>query len=380
MDENKVNNGPVEQEIDLVEIIKKVWGQRKFILKITAIFICFGILVALFSGKEYTANSTLVPQTGEKNAMGGLGGLAAMAGINLNNVGGNEVLSPKIYPKVLESIPFQKELMQTEIKFEEYEHPVKLIDFYTSEEYRKFSLTGVILKYTIGLPGVIMEAIRGEEPEMKYEKNAADGIVVGTLSKDESECIKMLKSKIALNVNDKEGYVTIAAMMHEPLAAAQLAAKVQVMLQRYITEFKIAKVKANLEFVEERFLEAKEQFEKKQDELAGFRDANRGFASAVARTTEERLNNEYNLAFSVYNELAKQREQANIQVKENTPIFTVVDPVTIPTERSKPKRGLICIAFAFLGGFAGIGLVLLSPFIIQIAGNSRRLRWLPGNK
>ncbi len=63
------------------------------------------------------------------------------------------------------------------------------------------------------------------------------------------------------------------------------------------------------------------------------------------------MNNEYTLLFGVYSELAKQREQANIQVKETTPVFTVVEPVTIPTERSKPKRGLICIAFTFLGGF-----------------------------
>ncbi|MFR6383017.1 MAG: hypothetical protein ACLUOS_13230 [Odoribacter splanchnicus] len=45
------------------------------------------------------------------------------------------------------------------------------------------------------------------------------------------------------------------------------------------------------------------------------------------------MNNEYTLLFGVYSELAKQREQANIQVKETTPVFTDVEPVTITTER-----------------------------------------------
>ena len=56
---------------------------------------------------------------------------------------------------------------------------------------------------------------------------------------------------------------------------------------------------------------------KKQEELAIFNDANRNLVSNVAKTTQERLNNEYTLLFGVYSELAKQREQANIQVKRN---------------------------------------------------------------
>ncbi len=82
----------------------------------------------------------------------------------------------------------------------------------------------------------------------------------------------------------------------------------------------------------------------------------------------------------MYSELAKQREQANIQVKEDTPIFTIVEPVTVPSEHSKPQRGLILIAFIFLGGFLGIGLVLVLPYIAQISGARRLQSWLPENK
>lgn len=367
-----------ENEIDLIEIIRKLWAKRKFILKVAVVFACLGILVALFSAKEYTASCIMVPQTGEKGASGGLGGLAAMAGINLGNVGGGDVLSPKIYPKILSSVPFQKELMLEKIKFNEYEQPVRLLDYYTGDEYKKFSLTGVILKYTIGLPGVIIRAIRGEQPEIVVPKGS--GLPIQTLSKDENLCMKALKDKVVLNVNDKDGVVILSATMSEPIAAAQLASLVQVMLQRYITEFKIEKAQAKLKFIEERYADAKKQFELKQEELAQFRDANRNFASAIAKTNEERLNNEYSVALGVYSELAKQREQANIQVKEDTPVFTIVEPVTVPSERSKPKRGLIFIAFTFLGGFLGIGLVLVLPFLAQVSGCKRLASWVPEEK
>ena len=364
-----------ETEIDLVEVIRKLWAKRKFILKVTAVFICLGNFVAFFSATEYTAGCTMVPQIGEEKSGGGLSGLAAMAGINLGGGGSGDVLSPTVYPKILSSVPFQKELMQTEIKFEDYEQPVRLLDYYTNEEYKKFSLLGAIKKYTIGLPGLILGAFRSEEEAPSLPASADSGIQ--TLTKEEDDCKKILAGQVSLTVNDKEGYISLSASMPEAVAAAQLAYKVQTMLQKYITEFKIEKARANLEFIEERYADAKAEFEQKQEELAQFRDANRNFASAVARTTEERLSNEYSVVLGVYSELAKQREQANIQVKEDTPIFAVVEPVTVPTERSKPKRALICVAFTFLGGFCGIGLVLVLPFLAQVSGSKRLAKWLP---
>lgn len=375
MEQNKTYTEPNglqqndEQEIDLVEIIRKLWKNRKLILRVTLAFMLLGILVALFSAKEYTAGSTMVPQTSEKKMGGGLSGLAAMAGINLGDIGGGETLSPKMYSKILESVPFQKELMQTPIKFEKYEQPVTLFDYFTNEEYKKSGLGGTIKKYTIGLPGVIMKAIRGEKKVEIYNPQGIGNLQ--TLTMKEKQCVEALKGLVKLNLNEKDGYVQLTAAMPEPLAAAQLAERVQTLLQRYITEFKIEKVQSNLDFVQERFDEAKHDFEQVQQERAAFKDANKNIYSARAQAQEEQLDTRYNLALSVYSELAKQLEQAKIQVKETTPILTVIDPVTIPLERSKPKRALIVILFTFLGGFAGIGLVLVLPSLANILDNDK---------
>ena len=131
----------------------------------------------------------------------------------------------------------------------------------------------------------------------------------------------------------------------------------------------------------DRYQEAKKEYEDKQEELAIIRRCQSESEYPVwLELAQARLTNEYTLLFGVYSELAKQREQANIQVKETTPVFTVVEPVTIPAERSKPKRGLICIAFTFLGGFIGIGLVLTLPFLAQVSGCKRLKGWLPEEK
>ena len=150
----QANQMPQEEEIDLVEVVQKLWKNRKLILKITVVFMVLGVLVALFSPKEYTAGCTMVPQSGDKKVGGNLSGLASMVGINLGGASGGEVLSPTIYPKIVSSIPFKKDLMATPLKFEEYDQPITLLDYYTKDEYQKFSLGGTIVKYTIGLPGV----------------------------------------------------------------------------------------------------------------------------------------------------------------------------------------------------------------------------------
>lgn len=375
--EQHVNTPPInnpEQEIDLVEVIRKLWRNRKFILKITVVFMILGVLVALFSAKEYTAGSTLVPQSSDKKMGGSLSGLAAMAGISLGDVTGGEVLSPKIYPKVLASIPFQKDIMYTRIKFEDFDEPVTILDYYTNEEYKRFSLGKSIGKYTIGLPGVILKAIRGEQPEPKFSGLAENKIQ--SLSKNEKNCMDILKDKINLNLNEKDGYVQLSVDMPDAWSAAQLAERVQVLLQKYITEFKIEKVQSNLDFVQGRYDEAKRDFEQVQEERAIFRDANKNLISAKAQTEQEKLDTRYNLALNIYTELAKQLEQAKIQVKETTPVFTIVDPVTVPIERSKPKRALICILFTFLGGFAGVGLVLTLPFLAKVSGNEKLNKYI----
>ena len=369
----QTNQIPQDEEIDLVEVIRKLWKNRKLIIKITVVFMVIGVLVALFSPKEYSAGCTMVPQVGDKKASGGLSGLASMVGINLGSMGGGEVLAPTIYPKILARVPFKKELMATPLKFEEYEQPITLFDYYTKDEYKKFSLFGVVKKYTIGLPGVIIGAIRGEDTTQIM---AEQGSAIQSLSKDEKEVAEILDKIVSLNVNDKDGYVQLSASMPEPLAVAQLAQQAQKLLQEYITRFKIEKVQSNLDFVQKQYDKAKERYEVRQDELAKFRDANKGFVSAVAKTREDMLTNEYNLAYSVYSELAKQLEQAEIAVNETTPILTVVEPVVVPVERSKPKRGLICVLFTFLGGFAGIGVVLGLPFLANTFGNDKLKKWI----
>ncbi len=367
------NNFPVdEQEIDLVELIQRMWINRGLILKLTVIFMVVGVFVALFSSKVYTASCDVVPQTSDGSGSSKMSSLAALAGINLNQSMDVKALSPLVYENILRSTTFRKELMQTPIEFEKAGKAVSFYEYYTSEEYNKPGIGSYIMKYTIGLPFTILNAIRGEQelPQMSAEAGG-DSQLIETMSKEEYEVSKILSEVVSITLNEKKGFVTITANMPEAVAAAQLAQATLSLLQKYITEFKIDKVQSNLDFVQSRYDEAKKNFEDIQFRRAKHRDANQNVIKHSARVEQEKLDAEYTLAMTLYTELAKQLEQAKISVKETAPILTVINPVTIPYNRTKPQRSMILLAFTFLGVAAGAGLVLGIPALADITGNDK---------
>ena len=370
--DNRVNDN--EDEIDVVEIVKKLWRNRMFIFKVTAVFAILGLLAAISSPNVYTASCTMVPQTGQKSSGGNLGGLAAMAGISLGSLSSGEVLSPSVYPRIISNINFQKELIYSKFHFKGVEQPITLYDYYTDEKYEKFSLFGIIKKYTIGLPGVIIGAIKGKPGNIIQ----SDSSSIQSLTLKEKSVNKILSANLSLTSNTKDGYISLTANMPEPLVAAELAQKGLELLQKYITRFKIEKVASNLDFVERSYEEAKRNFEAKQEELARFRDSNKSFSSAVAKTQEEKLMSEYALLLGIYTELAKQKEQAKISVTETTPILTVIEPVVIPIEKTKPNRKMLLFIYTFLGLIIGVGIVFFVTYLeSNFIPDIKKYRFIP---
>lgn len=374
MNEQQYQTPVEEQEIDLVELIAKLWHNRGLIIKITALFMVVGLAVALLSPKSFSAGCEIVPQTGGGSTSGNLSSLAALAGIRVNNTGTN-TLSPYVYENIVSSVPFRKDLMYTKIHFAEFEEPITLFDYYFNPEYNKPSVGDYIKRYTIGLPGVILGAIRGEQPEP--DNSSLDlHPEITTMTSNEERCYKLLGSITSFSLDDKNGYLSLSASMPEPLAAAELAQAMLDNLESYVTRYKIEKVQEDLNFIEERYNEVKAEMEDIQSRRAAFMDANYTITTAAARVQQERLNTEYTITSTVYTDLAAQLEQARINVKETTPVLTVIKPVTVPVKKSKPARAKILVIFTFLGAVMGVGTVLALPFVADVVGSKKMKGWV----
>jgi capsular polysaccharide biosynthesis protein len=359
-------------EIDLKDLFIKIWTQRKLILVVTAIAIVIGLLVAFLSPVEYSASCTVVPQQTEKSG-GNLAGIASMMGVNLGSGMSGETLSPTVYPNIVKSAPYCSDIMQTKITTKKSSVPITLYEYYTEDEYRDKNLFSIIAKYTIGLPGTILSAITSNDSDDLGQAIYSDTITgkVISLSEDERKVYEIISNNIQLELNSKDGYIVLGYSFGEPEAVAQITQNLYTTLDKYVRNYKAQKAEDNLNFVQSSYEEARADFLRKQSELAAFQDANRDLSTASARATLRRLNSEYDIAFTVYNELAKQLEQAKLAVKQSIPVLTVIDPVVVPNQKSAPRRAMILIVFTFLGVIIGIGWVFIKPFIDDLRSSVR---------
>ena len=356
-------------EIDLTELFRKLWVKRVFIFKVTIIFLFLGLFVALFSPVQYTSTCTVVPQSGDDKTGGGLGSVAAMMGVNLGTAMMNEgTLSPVIYPEIVKSVPFTREIMKTKVIVEKSKgRSIDLQDYYSDSQYQKFNLLGVIKKYTLGLPGVLFGALRSDKASQVVEHAmSSDSVTIYTLTKEEKLVYDVIQKSIQIEPNPKDGYVTLGYTFSEAQVAAVVTDQLYRKLEAYVSRFKTEKLEDNLAFVEQSYETARKDFINAQNRLALFQDANRGLTTASAISMETRLRNEYDVAYTLYRELATQREQAKIAVKENQTILTLVNPPYVPLEKSSPRKSIILIGFLFLGIVVACGWVLSTPYLKEL--------------
>jgi LPS O-antigen subunit length determinant protein (WzzB/FepE family) len=337
-------------EIDLIELLKKIYLEKKLILKISVLAALFGVVYALFQPNEFTSSTTFIPQlsSGVKTGGSSLSGLASLAGINIGSMESSSEFPPTLYPQVVNGVPFRVELLSNEITLNNELVAVK--DYL--EKKSSFNILGTIKKYTIGLPSLILSSFKNQKEYTNESK-------IYSITNDDETLFKILENNLSLSINEKEGFITISFTDTNKNIAAQITQISQNLLQEKIIEFKNKSSREMLDFALKQYSDKKESYEKLQDEKAVFVDKNINISSSLFQNKLNRLESEVNISESIVQQLASQVEQAKLQVNKDTPVFTTIKPVTIPFERSAPKRSLIVIIFLFLGFVLSCGYVLV---------------------
>jgi LPS O-antigen subunit length determinant protein (WzzB/FepE family) len=344
-------------EIDLIELLKKIYLEKKFIFKISVLAALFGVVYALFQPNEYTSSTTFIPQlsSGIKTGGSSLSGLASLAGINIGSMESSSEFPPTLYPQVVNGVPFRVELLSNEITLNNELVAVK--DYL--EKKSSFNILGTIKKYTIGLPSLILSSFKNQKEYTNESK-------IYSITNDDETLFKILENNLSLSINEKEGFITISFTDTNKNIAAQITQISQNLLQEKIIEFKNKSSREMLDFALKQYSDKKESHEKLQDEKAVFVDKNINISSSLFQNKLSRLESEVNISESIVQQLASQVEQAKLQVNKDTPVFTTIKPVTIPFERSAPKRSLIVISFAFLGLVFSTGYILVKEPLSDI--------------
>jgi len=340
--------------LDYLRLMEEVFRDKRTLIKLGGLGLIVGILIAFTTPKEYMSSSYVLLET-ETNgsSFGQMGALAGLAGINISQLqAGQMALTSEIFPDVIQSRDFLREISREKFKFESKNGEIKSLEEFYSEE-RPSNIVKKSLNFIINIPALVMGWFSAPNPvpaNLTESVKEEDGYL--NLTSREFFAVGELKKRILIEDDGKMIRLTVS--MPEPLIAAQVNALVLEKLIAYVTAYKVGRQRSNIEFIEERVLETEKKFNEAQMKLASFRDANQGLVSQRAGTREELLEFEFNIAYNVYNSLKQELEQAVIQLKKETPIFTVLEKAAIPLAPSKPNKPLILIFSVFLGVLSGV--------------------------
>jgi capsule polysaccharide export protein KpsE/RkpR len=377
-----------DDEIDLVALARQFWDERKIVLITVPIFFLLGLFVAVVSPEEYTAEITLMPQSGgsgsssinsgllQQFGLGSLGGGSASSGGNL---------SVSLYPDITHSTPFMSQLVKEEFYFATLDTTVTLLTYFSEIKPEPFTQT--LKQYTLGVPKMLINlplsianSFKSEKPgaaqrpptledttEEVVETEVADFSPV-VISSQEYRVMTELKDRIITSI-EANGTLKVSAKMPDPVVAAKVTEMAVVFLTEYVKDYKVEKAREDLAFIEQQFEEKEKRYNQAQNRLARLRDRNMNIVSESARIELERAQTEFNLAFSLYQSIAQQLEQAKIKLQEEMPLFKVLEPVQVPLGKSEPNQELIVILFTFGGLFLGIGIIFFKVIYQQIKQN-----------
>jgi LPS O-antigen subunit length determinant protein (WzzB/FepE family) len=362
MTDNQANshNNLDEDSIDIIALLKTIWTGKKFVSKVTIVFFLIGCILALLSPIVYTSETTFVPQVSEDqmSSKSGLGSIASLAGINLNSANGSSesYLSPLLYSKLAESEEFSRDIIEEEISYLNGNKITIREYLQSNNNLFSFNPIGFIKKYTFGL------FINNKQSEYNNETLKDYNF----LSEEDFALVNSFKEKFIIELNEKDGYIKVIATDENAFISTQLVEKITKNLQFKIIKLRTNKIKERLEYSKELYELKQEEFDLLQKKLAEFKDSNKNISTARFMSELQKLESENRLQQNILLNLATEYNNNKIKLNKDTPIFSVIDEVSVPNEKSKPKRSFLITIFIFLGLVLSVGYILLKNQFINI--------------
>ncbi|TOK51278.1 Wzz/FepE/Etk N-terminal domain-containing protein [Vibrio parahaemolyticus] len=292
-------------EIDLRELFKAIWKGKWIIIVITFVFAIGTVLYALSLPNIYKSDALLAPAEssnggGLSKMAGQLGGLAALAGVNL---GGNESSQTELAVQVMKSRQFIEGFINKHdllvplmaAKGWDLANNKLILD---DEVYN--SGTSVWLRKPDGL--------RGAKPTAQ-------------------EAFEVFRKEVLNISQDKDsGLYTLSVKHYSPYVAQQWVNWLIRDINKVMRKRAIAETSQNLTYLNT------------QLEKTSVTDMQSTFYKLIEEQTKSLM-------------LAEVQEEF---------IFKVVDPAVVPELKDGPKRALICLLGLMLGLIVGVSGVLLS--------------------
>lgn len=335
----EIKDDKEQKEIDLVEILSKIWSKKKIVIRFAIYGAFLGIVVAFSIPKEYDVTVTLSPESG-KSKSSGLKDLASQFGFGgLDEKSDFDALNVMLFPDIISSDPFALELYGMKVTTEDGENYSTLSEYI---ENNKKPWWGYITSIPSKITGGVVNIIKGEKKDNNHH------IDPFKLTIKERKKLKFIKKSILTKVDKKTGVTTINVKMQDPLVVATVADSVVKKLQSYITKYRTKKAIYDFEYWDKLCKERQQEYYDIQRKYAYYVDENKGLYTQKSKVESERLRNDMEIAYQTYNQVAKNLQMARGKIQEAKPVFVVINPATVPVQASSPKKTIILFSFTIL--------------------------------
>ena len=328
LDKDK-NQNPKPERPSFLQLWHDILKHRKLYYIVLPITFVVAAILTLSIPNYYQCKVMLAPELSGNKSSSSLSSIASSFGINLgSNKSGSEALFPTLYPDLMNSVSFRASLFPVKVQREDDSTGTSVMTYYDYlKDGQKAPWWSEAKKAVFG---AIMSIFKDEEIDGKKET-----VNTFKLTKEQTAIADAIAHKVVCDVDKKTLVITINVTDQDPLICATMADSVQARLQDFITDYRTKKARIDLEYNQKLYAEAKERYEKARRTHASHVDANRNVLFQTARSELSKLENEMNLQYQTYSQIAAQLRLAEAKVQEDTPAFTTLQPATVPISWSQ---------------------------------------------
>lgn len=334
-----------ESSIDFGKIFQDLLKHKRLYYKVLPVTFVVAAIFALSIPNYYSCTVKLSPELTSSRSVSGLASLASSFGFNIGQgVGGmgTEALFPTLYPELVNSTDFKTTLFHVPVTIEgdkekgEKDRTMSYYHYLRDEQKETWwsAAIGGTIKAIISL--------------FKDEETDEETLDPFRLTEPQSDIVETLEKKVVCDVDKKTLVITINVTDQDPVICANMADTVKTRLQKFITDYRTSKARVDLEYNKKITAETKARYEKARQRYAEFMDANNDIILQTVRQRQTDLENEMQLQYNAYQQVAAQLLAAEAKVQEETPAFTTLQSATVPVKKAGPKRAQMCLIFLFL--------------------------------
>ncbi len=306
MQNNIQNDTQYDDEIDLRELFGVLWAGSRKIIAITAVFAFVSVIYALSLSDQYKATVLLAPAQSDSSdlsgALGQLGGLASLAGVD---IGGGDSSEAQMAQEIMKSWSF--------------------IDVFIAEN-------------NISVEVYAAEGWSRGSNELQIDDDIYDAETKTWLVENDNTgevgppsswvLFQAFSERLVVSENKKSGLVSVSIEYYSPQIAKQWLDMYVAAINAHMQQRQMEKVTNNINYL---------QAQIENTSIAEMREV---FYTIIAEQTKNKMLAEASPEYA----------------------FVAVSPSMVPEEKSQPERAFICIIGTLLGGILSVLLVLVMHY------------------